>query len=428
MSEQLSGVNRLSQEEAHYTIKAKSADVSCATCRWFDKATDYCGIVKAMPVEILADGGCDRHEAKAGAAPEPIEIEEVLKIQPEPPVELELVTASDTPAPTIMQRVKGLFAPKPNDSAFQVFKAADGKHYWIARYTNNFEDRDKEILSAKAHESYVARVNLGFVEPPELWIYHAKGTKHGQADEVWMHTGFIFAFGHFDESDEAKHAIKYYQREKDNIELSHGFTFPKWALKDGVYESYNTFEISTLPKGAASNPFTSFEEIETMTLSAKQEQSIEKVIGKEGLKRVQSLHTNAEKMSDVLRAIEVNHKDFVETKPAESIEAGSGEAIKTLLADMIAVNAAVLEELDSTKTEWATAKAAQETAVKSVTDGAATIKQLTDDVAALKVQLSARPKTASNDPTTLIEKKDLPAEVINANVETDPFWHVPVKG
>lgn len=434
MTEQLSGVDRLSQDEAHYTTAAKSTDLSCATCRWFDAATDYCGIVKSTPVDIAADGGCDRHEAKAGALPEPVEVAEVIKGEPETPekpVELPVTVAvsdSNGIVNKIVKTVKQAFTPKPDDSAFQVFKAADGKHYWIARYTNNFEDRDKEILSQKAHESYVARVNLGLVEAPELWIYHAKGTKHGQADEIWMHAGFIFAFGHFDDTEEAKSAIKYYQREKD-IELSHGFTYPKWGkTADGVYESYNTFEISTLPKGAASNPFTSFEEIETMALSAKQEATIEKVIGKDGLKRIQALHSNAEDMKQVLDAAEVKRKDFVETQPTESIEAGSGEAIKTLLADMIAVQAALVEEIDGFKAELATSKTAQETAVKSVTENKTTITQLTADLAAVKAQLSARPKTASTDPATLIEKKDLPAEVVNANVEIDNFWHAPVKG
>lgn len=438
VNEQITGVDRLSQAEANYVTVAKSAAVSCATCRWFDKATDYCGIVKATPVDIVSAGGCDRHESKAGVTAFLTVDENAAMVQVktddiQPEAVLSTATIVTTGAPlTLFERVKALFAGKPDDSAFVMEKGLDGKHYWFARYTNNFEDRDKEILSQKAHEAFVARVNLGFVEPPELWTYHAKGTSHGQADEIWMHAGFIFAFGHFDDTPEAKNAIKYYQKEKDNIELSHGFTYPKWAkTEDGVYTSYNTFEISTLPKGAASNPFTSFEEIETMALSPKQEANIEKVLGKDGLKRVQALHTNAEKMSDVLKAIEVNHKDFVEADskttdtPSESMKAGDGEVIKTLLADMIAMQSEVLEQVDGFKAEITAFKAADETVTK---ERNVTLEDLKAQVAALKAQLAARPKAASTAVETKIEQKDLPAEVVNANVVTDAFWQVPVKG
>lgn len=428
MSEQLSGVDRLSQDEAHYTVTAKSADVSCATCRWFDTATDYCGIVKSTPVDIAADGGCDRHELKAGALPEPVEVAEVIKSEPEtlePPIELP-VAVSETQAPTIIQRVKNLFTPKPDDSAFQVFKAADGKHYWIARYTNNFEDRDKEILSQKAHESYVARVDLGFVPPPELWAYHTKGSRHGQADQVWMHENFVFAIGHFDNTPEGEQAIKGYQSLKGKIELSHGFTFPKWALKDGVYESYNTFEISTLPVNAASNPFTSFEEIDTMARTEKQTEWIRKIGGDALVKRVEDNEKASHADADVIKALGVDHKDFVEINTTtESSKAADNGEVNKLVVEMIGVQAEMIETIDSLKSEIKTFTEAEATKTNA---SKTTIEQLTADLAAVKAQLSARPKTASTDPATLIEKKDLPAEVVNANVEIDNFWHVPVKG
>lgn len=428
-TEQISGVKRLTQDEAHYVAVAKSADVSCETCRWFDKKALYCGIVKSTPDDILPEGSCDRHEAKdITSTPATVEIVETVKIEAviEP---VEVIPAETTvtanPAPTIIQRVKQLFAGKPDSSPFQVFKAADGQHYWLARHTNNFEDRDKEILSQKAHEAYVARVNLGFVPPPELWAYHTKGTRHGVADVVWMHENFVFALGHFDDTPEAKQAVKWYQSQKGNIELSHGFTFPKWALKDGVYETYNTFEITTLPTNAASNPYTAFEEINTMALSEKQANWVKSTLGEAGLKRVLDAQSTAEKDADVLKAIDARYKDFVETTPSESIEAGSGEVIKTLLADMIAVQALVMEQVEGFKADRAVEQDAF--AVKAKADGDA-IAELTSIVNALKVQLDARPKSASTADETKIDKSALPPEVTNANVEIDPFWRVPVKG
>src|SRR6185369_4422007 len=67
-------------------------------------------------------------------------------------------------------------AAAPKDESFTVFKAADGKHYWLARFSGKFKDREGEILADKSHEEYVDRVQKGIVPMPELWTWHTKGT------------------------------------------------------------------------------------------------------------------------------------------------------------------------------------------------------------------------------------------------------------
>lgn len=439
---------RYTQAECNYIPLSEVANKACANCRFFSgDGGGYCLICENYPLDILPTGYCNEYTALPSAVPaseqaseaaieavhEAIEsaVEEAMgggmdkaASEPETVVPVVIPDASEKPAKSAIERIKNWFM-KPDESAFQVFKGSDGKHYWLARHTNNFEDRDQEILSAKAHEAYVARVNLGFVPPPELWAYHTKGTRHGQADQVWIHAGFVFALGHFDDTSEAQQAVKSYQARKGKIELSHGFTFPKWALKDGVYETYNTFEISTLPENAASNPYTAFEEIDTMALSEKQANWIKSTLGEAALKRVQDAQTTAEKDADVLKAIDAKYKDFVETEPTESDKGGSAEVTKTLLADMIAVNASVVEQLEAMKAERASEKDAAATKAKADTDA---IAQLTATVNALKAQLDARPKSASTAEETKIDKSALPAEVTQANVTIDPFWRVPVKG
>jgi hypothetical protein len=312
-----------------------------------------------------------------------------------------------------------VFTGKPDNSAFQVFKSADGQHYWLARHTNQFEDRDKEILAMKAHEAYVARVNLGLVPKPELWTFHKKGTRHGQADIVWTHAGFVFALGHFDDTPEAKRAIKFYERNKGKIELSHGFTFPKWALKDGVYETYNTFEISTLPDGAAANPYTSFEEITTMALSDKQAVWIKNTLGEDALKRVQEAEGSAAKDAEVLKALDTNYKDFADVNnddsehPTESIKAGdNGEVYANLIADIVKAQAEMADELDALKADKLTAEKAHEDKVS----------ELVNEVAQLKAALGASPKRAATDPSTLIDSTVIPKEIKAQMVARDAFW------
>lgn len=158
-----------------------------------------------------------------------------------------------------------------------------------------------------------------------------------------------------------------------------------------------------------------------MALSEKQAAWIKSTLGEATLKRVQDAQSTAEKDADVLKAIDAKYKDFVETTPTESNEAGAGEVIKTLLADMIAVQAIVVEQVEDFKAVIE----AEKVATKASEDK---IAALTETVNVLKAQLDARPTVASTAKETQIEKSALPAEVINANVELDPFWRVPVKG
>lgn len=439
---------RYTQAECQYVPLSEVGGKACANCRFFSgESGGMCIVCENYPNDILPTGYCNEWEALPTSVPASEQASEAAieavheaiesaleeagggmdmdkatdnKKAPAPVVVPEVV---GKPAKTLVERIKQAFTPKSNDSAFQVFKGSDGKAYWLARFTNVFEDRDNEILSQKAHDAYIARVNLGFVDKPELWSYHTKGTKHGKADQVWEHKGFVFALGHFDDTPEAQQAIKAYQKQRGQIELSHGFTFPKWALKDGVYETYNTFEISTLPSGAAANPFTTFEEIQTMALSDKQAAWIKSTLGDAALKRVQEAQKTAEADGEVLKAIDAKYKDFVETQPTESNEGGSAEVIKTLLADVIAANAAVVEELAAIKAEREAEKTATEEAKKAAD---ATVADLVEQVKQLKVQLSQTPRAASSAPETQVNKNVLPQEVIDSMKERDPFWGVEI--
>lgn len=426
-----SKIQRPSQLEAAYKSVSDNPQETCAQCRFFDSDVKLCGLIEnGGENEITEKGRCDRWEAAAG-----VSVDKISEAPAEPeadktaaPAAIEPLTdpipaVVSTPAqPGIIDRVKALFTGKSNTPAFQVFKASNGQHYWLSRHTNHFEDKDKEILSMKAHEAYVARVNLRLVSLPELWTFHAKNTRHGQADMLWTHAGFVFALGHFDDTPEAKHAIKFYERNKGKVELSHGFTFPKWALKDGVYETYNTFEISTLPEGAAANPYTSFEEITNMALTDKQAKWIVETLGEEALKRVQAAQKGAESDAEVLKAVDTNYKDFAdvngdtEPKPAESNKAGSGEVYANLLAEIIQAQAQVVEEIEALKADKESAQKTHEQELAA----------LRGELTQLKAQANAAPRRAATAPETLVESSLIPEAVKAQMKERDKFWGVEV--
>lgn len=132
-----------------------------------------------------------------------------------------------------------------------------GSNRWIAWYTNAYQDRDGEWFSEKSIEADIARMNK-MKEFPELWFWHIPGTRMGQADAAVKVGRFAVATGTFDETPYAQAMKRYLKKHGRKYTLSHGFTFPRAALVDGVYHQHATFEISPLLANKASNPLTLF--------------------------------------------------------------------------------------------------------------------------------------------------------------------------
>lgn len=450
MTEQIKAVAKITQTESAYVPLSVEAGKACANCRFFDGGIGMCALIQNHPADILPTGYCNRWEAPPAdnAAPKSEQAAEAAIEAVHEAIESAVQEATgqgmaedkahehtDDETPTappaqpagFMERVKSLFN-RPDSSPFQVFKAVDGKHYWMARHTNIFEDRDKEILSSKAHAAYVARVALGLVDPPELWAYHTKGTRHGQADIVWEHAGFVFAIGHFDDTPEGQKAIKAYQKRKGKIELSHGFTYPRWALKSGVYDSYNTYEISTLPAGAASNPYTTFEEVNNMAMSEKQQNWIKESLGEEALKKALEAQGQAEKEGETLKALDKRYKDFAELETPTADDAKALDVAKTVgsvLGNLISAQAELAEMLETGKAEKAVADATVTAQAATLAAQATELKAIKEQLEAVKAQLDSRPRQGSKDSATTIDPATLPESVKNAMAETDKFWGLP---
>lgn len=372
----------LDQKEVNYIPMSATLGKGCGSCRWFHANGDYmdssphCHLVESYPEPILATGVCDRWEGPPAPMPNlsnplPVVIVPMEDVVAE--MEMALPTTAKGLIETIRSVVKNMFQPAPTpapdeaikEDAFTVFKAADGKHYWLARHTGKFKDREGEILADKAHDEYLDRVQKGLVPMPELWTLHKKGTKHGQADKVWKSGGFLLALGHFDDTPEAKHAIEFYEKSEGTIKLSHMFHYPKTAKQGGVYYAYNTIEITTLPDGAEAFPYTSFEEFKAMTLTEKDREWIRGVGGDDMLKRAESADAKAVTDTKALEAL------GVESKGLDNFDGASIPAPKSELEAVKVVQADI------------------ETRLKVVEGIPAQLKTLTDTIAALSGQVSA---------------------------------------
>lgn len=140
------------------------------------------------------------------------------------------------------------------------FKAF-GENNWIAWYTNNFEDREGEIISLKALQEFTDKANAGEHPMPELWFHHVEGTRHGVAKALFLIDHFAIAFGEFDDpiSNKFVSAMKSWYDKQKFITVSHGFEYKEGdKTKDGVYNSIRTHEISSLPAGREANSMTRF--------------------------------------------------------------------------------------------------------------------------------------------------------------------------
>lgn len=365
----------LMQDEVNYGAANGQVGKACSTCRWFCAAGDmgeaHCHLVMDMPAPITPNGLCDRWESVPQMNNEPAPIP-VTIVEPTDNMEMALPTNRKGLVEVIRETVQKFLNPDPpEEPAFSVYKGLDGKKYWLARHTGKFKDREGEIITDKAHEEYVARVQSGKVPMPELWVWHKKGTRHGQADVVWKSGGFTLAFGHFDDTPEADHAFRFYQNNSGKIKLSHMFHYPKQAKQNGVYHAYNTVEITTLPDGAEAFPYTSFEEFKPMALNDKDREFIKGVGGDAMLERVDA--ADAKAVTDTA-ALE---RSGVESKGLDNFE---GATIPTTTGDVEALKA-VQSDI--------------ETRLKEVESLPASIKSLQDTIVALSEQLQANQSAES---------------------------------
>ena len=322
----------------------------------------------------------------------------------------------------VVEAVKDILNPQP-DSAFTVQKDLNGNWRWMATFTNNFKDRDGEIISEKALDGYLERVSLGLVPMPELWVGHVKGTRHGVADMVFAVGNFVTATGTFDDTPEAQKAIEFYRKGTKDIALSHGFTYPAWGLKNGIYEVINTFEVSTLPPPmVASNPFTEFEVESMKQYTPEQKAAVAKTYGQDFSDK---FFTSLEKQSEDIKAAGTAFKDFAQVKdetPETEAEKPMGELIAALMesqGELLTLLGAQGKAIKAFEAERTAEKVIRDTE-KAAQDKK--VAELESTVKTLQAELKLTPRASEAAETKLSDKE---AEAVKKQIdqaEADPFF------
>lgn len=273
---------RYDQQDAGYDPTGGTSEAACANCRWFN-APMGCHLVKGA----ISPTGISDFFAPLTPPDEDDLLEDFLD---EEEIYDEKSLWIDSVKEAVKNAVTSLLGMNKEDDDF--FDTPTGfkmlsDNRWVAWYTNAYEDRDKEYFPTAAIEADTSRM-FEEGEYPELWHWHIPGTKHGKADWAGMIGRFAVATGTFDNTPAARKFKQHYR--KNEVRLSHGFTYDPDEYKDGAYHVYKTFEISTLPPGREANPFTNFAfkqgESHMATLNKEQVLSLIRVVGEDEARKM----------------------------------------------------------------------------------------------------------------------------------------------
>ena len=146
------------------------------------------------------------------------------------------------------------------DNAVQIEKDANGDWRAVMWVSNNYLDRDNEIISEAAHKEYVDWVNNNRELMPASISWHIPETvKENHVDFMDYIDGFLVASVKLTEK-EAESLLTL--SKKVNLGMSHGsFVLERDPNDQRVITKYRMYEVSDLPLKNAANPFTDLETI-----------------------------------------------------------------------------------------------------------------------------------------------------------------------
>lgn len=171
--------------------------------------------------------------------------------------------------------------------AFKTFEANDGRTWLLTWTTNAFEDEEKEIFTSESIADYVQR-HHDEEEKGHFWFWHMPGTKF--ADIIWQGTPgrFLVEAGPFDDTPVGQAFKKLFtEHPEGHSEIapegwgtSHGYYYETLdRLKDGVYNWFDKYETTVLPRHMAANKHSPNLEVLNMAMTDEQIKALEAIGG-----------------------------------------------------------------------------------------------------------------------------------------------------
>lgn len=297
-------------------------------------------------------------------------------------------------------------------SSISVFKAADGQWWFLGIYSNQFIDRDGEILSEEAHKEYIDWVDQsGF--RPVITVYHEphmpedfwvkvydkwgddiptfqkivdrvyKNVAIAKAVHVAYANGFVFVAAKFlpGKEDVAQRlsALK-------DWGMSHGFL--GFKSHDNIFDRYRTFEMSALKVKHAANLLTLSQALartkEKSSMGGFTPEKRSALVELFDEEAVAALEANSAQAKDILSELGLDYKEFIDETATEDEKDCKGCGGSGGDGDM-------MDEEDEDKDEDKDEEKEQETAKeeKPETDPELTAKILAAEIAKTFVDLNA---------------------------------------
>ena len=245
---------------------------------------------------------------------------------------------SSYPTPDDMKKSLGL--KEYTDNSLFIFKQSNGQSRWVTFSSNAYRDRDKEIVSTKALEADCARADKEGDYGPLRWWHVGKpdpfaklpgaGADIGACDYNAMHGRILVESGTFG-NERIAEAIKSKAQE---LQVSIGYFHPLTEPdSEGVFHTIRRFERSLLPKGRASNPWTSMLVVqkEGENMLAEKIKALKLLLGGDD-ELVQTILDSAEKAEKQAIESGVAFKEDEQSEPDPTPEAPAQPAAEVVEA------------------------------------------------------------------------------------------------
>lgn len=239
----------------------------------------------------------------------------------------------------------------PGEKMLAFFKDKKNSMWFIGVYSNNYEDRQKDIMSEASHQEYARWIQKTGVKPPIVLLHqpHFPGIVHfamllglatgkmsvdeynnslmelyqstavAQTKTVLVKNGFAFVIGKVLESKRG--LAEKLMKSQNTWGMSHGFI--PLTNSDNIINQYRTFEFTLAPESLLANEITaiSFKEdkMEVLKeLTEEERQVIQQVFDEE------DAETATNKAREILRSL-LASKMEVEPEKTETEETPSEE-------------------------------------------------------------------------------------------------------
>lgn len=305
------------------------------------------------------------------------------------------------------------------DTPLYIFKDKNGDWRWLGVFSNNYEDRSREIITEAAHKEFIEFLDAHPEQAPLFAPWHTLEAARKNRADFWDYVDGFMVIGGKLEENEAQVLFKV--AEKNVLGMSHGF-FPMFydPQDKNAITKYRSFEVSDLPLTNADNPWTGISILQKEDSMGFKKAKREYLVGLIGEDTVKGLEENLKQGKSILQLLGVPSKETgpnkteVTEETVEDAEVGTEETENEPVAELAKAMSEYLglpqlsetiEKMDKTIQDQGNLIVAQAKEIKQ-------LKKSKDEEIAEAIAprglywLRSKNKRPSQSESTIVEKED----------------------